>query len=998
MKHSGLKKLTIVIIMFLFVFIYQLAMADSFIFPTGLKEIEDEAFFNDASLDEVVLPEGIERIGNRAFANSTVKKITLPDSVVQIAGDAFEGTSSSLTFVVNEKTYAADWAANFKQAETEGLHGFYSVPSSYFNGNEYRIMVGKCTWNQARIKCKQLGGHLVTITSAEEQAFIESYMKSITNAERSYWIGLTDEYDPNSWKTWDNNEKLSYANWEKDQPDNLNGNQSYTRIAASTFTDANGFELFCGEWDDEADDYALISGFICEWENNSQKEISGSYKGHRYQIFLKGATWEQANVSCNQLGGHLLTINSPQEQDYIETLMKLVPEAAKPYAYWLGARLDTPGDSWDYWITGEWIDYTNWEKGQPDNYYKNELYAIIAGSTTERAEYWTFNFGKWDDTKFGEGDGDGVCPYICEWGIDFEKVEQEPVFIQEHAGAYEKWWNENVAALYKTYLANTYSSDEIKEDHNFLLRKMAELADLKKDEDTANANQWKEKYNSEDNFWLLDDEARLRLTLTNLAKIIQKDEAKEAAVVRKDLLNVSLVSMANQEVALMDNQLHRMKDALDFAVNGCREAVMVYTFVENGEGGTDELTDKQKIAKAFIDAFKDALLRLPTAVMERIIEIQADYDAAYILRTYTQEYVAALKDRFDAYADYLADTYFGTNKYFTKDNDDYYGQAVKMFITAFRKAGNDESRLIEEARKAILSGTGYSYDEVIEIASNFSSDFFSRLDTKFWCEQIVYLLQDIAKNFLEEIFDRPDEKQIIDLVTNVFKFTIEDDLQMKFDFDWETLYEEFKKMYAQESFSLVFTGLQLSDESFNKSWAGVKKYIIGDLSDVNATDTCAVLKDNLKVAGKLLKLTETAWKIGEDILKISHELIELNQIGEGKTLYDTYGCALIDAFGQRLNMRSKGEILTGMTDEHFATWDVKKKEAQRQALISLLNLDEYIVITYKNMKTINAASDYSLNKNYVWEDDNRIDYALMTIRNIRNAIRNVPEDCRIYAQ
>ena len=39
------------------------AAADVSKLPEGLKVIEDEAFYEDTSLDEVVLPEGIEKIG-----------------------------------------------------------------------------------------------------------------------------------------------------------------------------------------------------------------------------------------------------------------------------------------------------------------------------------------------------------------------------------------------------------------------------------------------------------------------------------------------------------------------------------------------------------------------------------------------------------------------------------------------------------------------------------------------------------------------------------------------------------------------------------------------------------------------------------------------------------------------------------------------------------------------------------------------------------------------
>ena len=66
--------------------------ADTLTLPTALEAIEEEAFYGDESLDEVVVPYGTTSIGPRAFAYSGVRRITIPDTVTEIAEDAFEGT------------------------------------------------------------------------------------------------------------------------------------------------------------------------------------------------------------------------------------------------------------------------------------------------------------------------------------------------------------------------------------------------------------------------------------------------------------------------------------------------------------------------------------------------------------------------------------------------------------------------------------------------------------------------------------------------------------------------------------------------------------------------------------------------------------------------------------------------------------------------------------------------------------------------------------------
>ena len=67
------------------------AMADALWLPSGLKSIEEETFYVDTSLDEVEIPNGVISIGSRAFADSSVKIVYLPDSVQFIADDAFSG-------------------------------------------------------------------------------------------------------------------------------------------------------------------------------------------------------------------------------------------------------------------------------------------------------------------------------------------------------------------------------------------------------------------------------------------------------------------------------------------------------------------------------------------------------------------------------------------------------------------------------------------------------------------------------------------------------------------------------------------------------------------------------------------------------------------------------------------------------------------------------------------------------------------------------------------
>ena len=68
-----------------------LAEAGALNLPAGLKTIDDEAFagLSDAA-GTVVVPEGVETVGARAFAESALSEIQLPATVRSIGAEAFK--------------------------------------------------------------------------------------------------------------------------------------------------------------------------------------------------------------------------------------------------------------------------------------------------------------------------------------------------------------------------------------------------------------------------------------------------------------------------------------------------------------------------------------------------------------------------------------------------------------------------------------------------------------------------------------------------------------------------------------------------------------------------------------------------------------------------------------------------------------------------------------------------------------------------------------------
>ncbi|MBS0263180.1 MAG: hypothetical protein JSS02_14645, partial [Planctomycetes bacterium] len=87
-----------------------------------------------------------------------------------------------------------------------------------FGGHTY-VETAPMTWHQAEAQAVALGGHLVAINSAAEQAFIVANFDLAQG--QSLWMGLTDENRGNGNFGWTNGDPLTYTNWGNGEPNNI---------------------------------------------------------------------------------------------------------------------------------------------------------------------------------------------------------------------------------------------------------------------------------------------------------------------------------------------------------------------------------------------------------------------------------------------------------------------------------------------------------------------------------------------------------------------------------------------------------------------------------------------------------------------------------------------------------------------------------------------------------------------------------------------------------
>ena len=117
----------------------------------------------------------------------------------------------------------------------------------------------------------------------------------------------------------------------------------------------------------------------------------------------KPISWADANEMANKLGGHLVTLTSAAENDFIFHLID-----SEMYWYpginlrgpWTGGY-QLPGSSeptggWS-WVTGEPFTYEFWEAGQPNNFGGQNEDRIHFGNRRSRVQTWNdvvFNFAE----------------------------------------------------------------------------------------------------------------------------------------------------------------------------------------------------------------------------------------------------------------------------------------------------------------------------------------------------------------------------------------------------------------------------------------------------------------------------------------------------------------------------------------------------------------------------------------------------------------------------
>lgn len=178
------------------------------------------------------------------------------------------GTQNAQIYSYNSGTGVGMNLVEVKPTETE-LQKDKIVSSGNYNKHHYEVLDQEMSWSDAKCACEEAGGHLVTITDAGEQKFVESLFEKA--GMKHYWIGMYRNKNTYAWIT---GEESEYTNWNQNEPNGITEEQAKEYCAEIYNTsESKGF------WNDLSNVPSEKVGIICEYDSVKNYTITYDANG-----------------------------------------------------------------------------------------------------------------------------------------------------------------------------------------------------------------------------------------------------------------------------------------------------------------------------------------------------------------------------------------------------------------------------------------------------------------------------------------------------------------------------------------------------------------------------------------------------------------------------------------------------------------------------------------------------------------------------------------------
>lgn len=125
------------------------------------------------------------------------------------------------------------------------------------------------------------------------------------------------------------------------------------------------------------------------------KDVLVGPNGHRYKFLRESLSWTDAQKRCEELGGHLVTLETRAEHDFISQWVKTGFAANKEQfgggaSAWMGGReVEVKPGQWQWqWLNKEPITFTAWTVHHPHRVEGDRDFLTLVLANGEWINFW----------------------------------------------------------------------------------------------------------------------------------------------------------------------------------------------------------------------------------------------------------------------------------------------------------------------------------------------------------------------------------------------------------------------------------------------------------------------------------------------------------------------------------------------------------------------------------------------------------------------------------
>ncbi|XP_036401571.1 secretory phospholipase A2 receptor [Megalops cyprinoides] len=275
----------------------------------------------------------------------------------------------------------------------------------------------KRSWEEADFFCQALGANLASFHHYEEEAFVKTIIATMFDGPESrwFWVGFNkrNPQSAGSWEWSDGTPVVSSFIEDKNNEDDKHNCAVYSDLINTLIPQPCDAKH---EW-------------ICKIPRGVELKRPYWYTEHGEPwVFHRGAEyyfdrqpfpWETVAFACKIMGGDLVSIHSPVEQNFIRDRTQRVSQGS--VEWWIGLSLDTIDQEFR-WTDESPLDFQRWAGG--NSYHPPGKSSACA--------YMSSLSGEWSAGQCSDRRG-----YVCKRKtVSVMEIPREPHLI---GGCPEKW-------------------------------------------------------------------------------------------------------------------------------------------------------------------------------------------------------------------------------------------------------------------------------------------------------------------------------------------------------------------------------------------------------------------------------------------------------------------------------------------------------------------------------------------------------------------------------